>query len=126
MTTETDQPVVAFVNEAGRSATITLDWPVTLDGKVYDRIMLKRLTVREVAAFVETIGAKDGSQRIRFPIFVAQDGSPIPEAVLDGLDDDDAARLDEAATSFLPRRFAGAMEGRTPPSGASIERSSAG
>lgn len=118
---------VEFTNASKRTATVELNWPVMFAGMEYDTIVLKRLTVSEVASFIEKMTAeKDsaGRQRIRFPIFYTPDGAAVPEAVLDGLDDDDALRLDEAAANFLPRRFAALQGDADPPTGGPAEQSS--
>ncbi|WP_222573562.1 hypothetical protein [Methylosinus sp. Sm6] len=96
-----------FVDAAARRKTIELDYPVAYEGRTYTRIHLQRMTVREVADFIESIVGKD---EIRFPLFRDDDGAHIPDAVLDGLDSDDRDVIDKAAVDFLPRRFRGVTE----------------
>lgn len=85
-----------------RFRKINLEWPLEYDGKVFGDITLRRLTAAEVAAFVERL---DGAKKFRFPMFFDEGGSPIPDEVLDALDDDDTLALDAACADFLPRRF---------------------
>jgi hypothetical protein len=101
MMSEKDKPVFA-ASAPPREKRITLEWPLEYDGKVYDAITLRRLTVTEVSAFVETL---KGDAKFRLPIFHDDTGAPVPEAVMDSLDDDDAEALDRAMLDFLPRRF---------------------
>lgn len=98
----------AFIEPARRLKVVDLDFPVQHAGCIYSRIEVRRLTVSEVGAFVETMRAKEGSSEIvRWPMTFDDAGAPIPAAVLDGLDDDDALKIDEAIQDFLPRRFKG-------------------
>ena len=96
-----------FIGGASRSTAIALDWPVAYDGVEYREVVLRRLSVGEVAAFLERIKDQAADAKVTFPVFRTADDCEIPEAVLTALDDDDMARLDEAAASFLPRRFPG-------------------
>jgi hypothetical protein len=86
-------------------------------GKLYGSISLLRLTAGEVIAFTRELEAalkNDPDAPVRFPTFKDDSGAPIPDAVLDALDDDDPVTLDEAAVDFLPRRFrAQAAQGST-------------
>ena len=107
----TDEDSVArIVSERPRAATITLEWPIAYDGRFYATITVARLTAAEVARFQEEIvqlleGGADA--KVRLPLFRDENGELIPDAVMDALDDDDRLALDEAAVSFLPRRFRG-------------------
>ncbi|WEK50303.1 MAG: phage tail assembly protein [Candidatus Kaistia colombiensis] len=95
------KPIAAFDNEAARFEDVILDWPVTIDGVRYDRITVHRMTVGQIANFLET-ASKGGAARVRFPMFSVSD------AVLDALDADDGDKIDEVTQRFLPRRFQGA------------------
>lgn len=92
---------LAFAGDRPRVKTMNLDWPVSYAGKTYATISIKRLTAADVAAFIEKLGGG----KFRFPIFVDDEGALVPDAVMDGLDDDDAMVLDKASLDFLPRRF---------------------
>ena len=94
-----------FVNTAARRRSVKLQWPLEYGGRVYDEICVRRLTVAEVAVWVE--GLKTGGDNPHMPIYVDAAGAPIPDVVIDALDDDDGAALDEAVRDFLPRRFRG-------------------
>jgi hypothetical protein len=98
-----------FVGDRARVKTIALDWPVEFGGKIYEKIILKRLTVAEVSAFIDTL---EGG-KARFPIFVDEDGAAIPGEVMEALDDDDGATIDKESLDFLPRRFREASEEKT-------------
>jgi hypothetical protein len=110
---------VAIENAATRMKMFPLAWPVTYHNTRYDQIGLCRMTAKQVADFVVqlgAVGAADPNAILRFPIFVDATGAPLPDALLDGLDADDADMLNEAAVDFLPRRFRVNPEPATAPS----------
>lgn len=107
----TAKPV--FLNAAARRRCVALQWPLEYDGRVYAEILVRRLTVGEVAAWVESL--KAGGNNAHMPIYVDAAGAPIPAAVIDALDDDDGAALDEVVRDFLPRRFRGLQESASDP-----------
>ena len=105
-----------FIGGKARHAVISLDYPIEFAGKPYNAIVVRRLTVREVAAYVDTIAemAKTSPDaRVRPPVFADERGEPLPDGLFDALDDDDALRLDEAAEDFLPRRWRDQSAGRS-------------
>ncbi len=99
-----DKPVViAFADPSKRAKTVDLAFPVTVNGKTMDKIVIRRMTQAEIAAFIEQNAGKEGVTR--FPLFYDADGNKIPDEVHSALDDDDALALEQAASDFLPRRF---------------------
>ena len=102
-----------FLSDRPRLKTIDLQWPVSYLGREYRSVTLKRLTARDVARFQDELDAllkNNPDASLRFPMFSDEAGQPIPDAVLDALDDDDRFELDRAAADFLPRRFRGIAE----------------
>ena len=102
---------VVFADQSKRLTTIDLAYPVNYDGKNLATIVIRRLTASEVASFVESLKSREDNAStaiIRFPMFYDIEGAPIADDVLDALDDDDALKLNEVASDFLPRRFAAA------------------
>lgn len=89
------------------SRAIPLEFPKTVDGVLWNEIHLARLTAGEVRDFEERLAAGDDSTRVRLPVFRDAAGAPVPENVLDALDDDDILALEVASKDFLPRRFLG-------------------
>lgn len=87
-----------------RSRVIPLEWPVDFDGRCWREIVVRRMTTIEVAGLMERMRAQP-EREFRFPMFDDPSGQPVPDAVLDQLDDDDSYALNRAATDFLPRRF---------------------
>lgn len=85
-----------FCGTRPREKLVPLDYPVEYDGKVYDGIRVRRMTVAEVGAFIEAAGGED-AKTARLPMFDA------PPEVLDALDADDAERVNEVVRDFLPR-----------------------
>lgn len=98
-----------------RSRTIDLDYPVEFDGKTYERITVRRMTGIEVRDFIAAVSSV--GERARLPMF------DVPFEVIEALDDDDAAKLDEAVFDFLPNRLRTVAE-RTRESGAATSPSS--
>jgi|ERR1039458_3584415 hypothetical protein len=99
---------VTIDNAASRMKMFPLAWPVTYQGKHYEQIGLRRMTAKEVSDFVVRIEAEgriNPDAILRFPIFVDETGAAIPDAMMDGLDADDADVLNTAAIDFLPLRF---------------------
>lgn len=95
---DTPPPAAAtFVLEGDRrrSEIVQLEWPVEFDGRVYRAIQIRRMSAAEVDAFVEEARVNAGAARL--PMFSC------PHEVIDGLDPDDAARVNETVLRFLPR-----------------------
>lgn len=97
MEEQASPPAPAFVVEGDRrrSETVQLEWPVEFDGRVYRSIMISRMTAAQVDAFTEEARANAGAARL--PMFSC------PHEVIDALDADDAARVNEVVLRFLPR-----------------------
>lgn len=113
-------PEIRFVGGKPRSETVPLDWPIEVDGRLIDSIVVCRMTAGEIAAYieqVETAADRAAAMRIRFPMFRAIGGALLPDAVIDALDDDDGERVQEVALRFLPRRFRVASTAPMPGSG---------
>lgn len=108
-----DNTVARIVSDRPRAATIPLGWPVEYAGRVYTTIIVARLTAAEVARFqdeIEQLLTSGSDTKVRLPLFRDERGEPVPNEVMDALDDDDRLALDEAAANFLPRRFRGLAE----------------
>ena len=109
---------IKFLNAAERDKLIPLEWPIEADGVEYRAIRLKRLTAAEVVEFHKTLADLPADAAVTFPIYVAEDGSALPDGLLDALDADDRDALNEAALGFLPRRFRGSPSAvSAPPAG---------
>ncbi|MGJ5029048.1 phage tail assembly protein [Bradyrhizobium sp. HKCCYLS2038] len=85
-----------FVGGKPRSRDVLLDWPLQYDGKIYDRITVRRMTTAEVGEFVAAASTEAGSD-MRLPMF------DCPPEIIDALDPDDAEKVNEAVRDFLPR-----------------------
>jgi len=105
-----------FLSQAERAKTIELEWPIEFEGRAWHRIVVKRLNAREVADFTEKIlKREDKDSDIALPVFRDEEGKELPVGLLDALDADDRDVLNEAALSFLPRRFRGAAASASVP-----------
>ena len=96
-----------IVSDKSRFDLVELEWPVEYKGKLYSKIMLKRLTVKELADWQKSLADKKDDEEIRMPLFRDEDGGYIPEEVWEGMDVNDVDMLGEKALPFLPKRFAG-------------------
>jgi hypothetical protein len=94
-----------FVGGKPRSREVLLDWPLRYNGKVYDRITVRRMTTAEVGEFI-TAASGENSRDARLPMF------DCPPEVVDALDPDDAERVNEVVRDFLPRALRQAEEPR--------------
>ena len=108
-----------FVDGPPRFSTVTLTWPVSVNGEIYRKIVLKRLTAKEVADWRIAMLAEskgDESSEFSVPICFDEAGNRIPAAVMDAIDDDDAFEIERRILDFLPRRYR--MDtGSSPPTG---------
>jgi hypothetical protein len=102
-----------------RTKTVPLAWPVTVDGKIVDSVTVRRLSVREVADYVEQLRNSASPDPIRLPMIVG-----LSESVIDALDDDDMATIDGVIFDFLPQRLRRLLDGTTQPTGADTPSSS--
>lgn len=101
--TQTETPAPPrYIGDKPRSKIVTLENPITYDGREYRAITIVRLNAKEVE---DMLAAINRGEAARFPIFRDDAGAVIPEIVLDSLDDDDSLALDEAARDFIPKRF---------------------
>jgi hypothetical protein len=103
-----------FVGGRQREQVVPLEWPIEYDGKVWDKIRVKRVTVAEMSAYLEAL--KDDANA-PVPLFDA------PRQVLDALDADDDETLSKVAADFFPRRWRAANE-QAQPVGADTAQSS--
>lgn len=90
------------------SPRVSLKWTYAHEGKTYDAVTIKRLTVAEVRALTAAqreAEEKDPNAALPLPIFVDDAGAPIPQAVMDGMMDDDLVAVERVAVDFFPARF---------------------
>jgi hypothetical protein len=102
-----------FIDLSGRSRAFPLKYPVVVGGRLYAEIRLARLTVAEVAQFLETVSNGDNRSAIAWPVYRDENGEPIPQAVLNSLDDDDAYAAEQGLRDFLPLRLRALLDGAT-------------
>jgi hypothetical protein len=102
---------VAFIGGKARAATIDLEWPVHFAEKDYYQIVVRRVTVGEIEAWMKEIAGKpDDGVSWAWPCLRGEDDEPLPPGLLDALDVDDLDAVNKAVLSFLPKRFRGAQE----------------
>jgi len=105
---EKSETVAAIVSPKSRSATVTLDWPVEFDGKVYEELTIRRVTGLEVQKFL--IAAQDANLAESSIVPPMVD---CPSEVWANMDDDDRMKVEDAMLPFMPRRLMMAL-GLTP------------
>jgi Phage tail assembly chaperone proteins, E, or 41 or 14 len=107
-------PQVRWLTDKKRVESLTLDYPIEIDGIEYRVVEVRRLTAGEVAAFVDKMrGSPDTT--LKFPMFFDERGAPLADAFWDAVDDDDRFALDRVSQDFLPVRFRAAQTGTTAP-----------
>jgi hypothetical protein len=98
-TDSVQKPRPEFIDVAGRlrSETVILDWPVSYDGVIYERITISRVPMQAWREYFERVA--DHPDTI-MPIF----GST-PREVIDNLDPDDDEKIEVVVGRFFPQRF---------------------
>jgi hypothetical protein len=104
---------IAFANPSGRSRAFPLKYPIVVGDRIYSEVHLARLTVAEVAQFLEAVSNGDKRSAIAWPVYRDENGEPIPQAVLNGLDDDDGFTVEQGLRDFLPLRLRALLDGAT-------------
>jgi hypothetical protein len=100
---EPTKPKVKFLDPVGRSEFVPLTYPVEYDGKIWDKIEVRRITTGELSAFME---APEGT----VPPNVCA-----PKAVIDALDAEDGFAVEAVTERFFPRRLLASMASVTEP-----------
>lgn len=103
MTEVIEAPI--FLSADARQKVVPLEWPLSFQGRDYEAVVVRRMTVQQIADFAESIKGKAADERVHFPVYFDRDGNAIPTQVLDNLDPDDDDALQKVALDFLPRRF---------------------
>jgi hypothetical protein len=101
---QVSSPRFIAVQGREREQVVILDWPLEYDGRRIVSIMVRRMNVAQVEAFVEASKANEGvvlPEMFYFP----EDGEPVPPEVINALDDDDGAALNKVVDRFLPQRL---------------------
>lgn len=106
--TDEVKPKATIVSATPRSIQVPLKYPVEFDGKVWDEVMVRRVSGKEVETFV---AATINGEAVVPPMIEC------PLEVFEAMDDDDRLVLEEAAVPFSPRRFALATSGSIQPNG---------
>jgi hypothetical protein len=113
MSETAEQTTPTFVDPSGRSRAFKLKYPVTVGGRVYSEIYLARLTVGEVAQFLDAVSNGDKRSAIAWPVYRDESGEALPQAVLNALDDDDGFTVEQGLRDFLPLRLRALLDGAT-------------
>lgn len=96
-----DAPKLAkIITPKERHIDVPLEWPVEFDGQVYESVRIRRVTGREVEAFIHAATAAGENSPAPKPPML-----DCPVEVYEALDDDDRLAVEEALTPFLPRRL---------------------
>lgn len=94
-----------FISPKERSKVVDLDWPIEVNGVVWERVTVRRVTGGEVAAFISAVASMDDSEP-RPPMPVIE----CPMDVYEAMDDDDRLKVEQEALPFIPRRLLEAAE----------------
>lgn len=85
-----------------RSKVVMLDFPFEYDGKLIDRVTIRRLSTAEVSQYYRELA--EGGAVPDLPLF------DVPQAIIEVMDDDDSYALQEELRAFLPRRLQALVE----------------
>ncbi len=95
---------VEFAAGDGRTKTVKLEWPITIDGNQVDTITLRRLTGRDYKALATLPAGADENAALLAII------TGLPAVVVESLDAEDYEEVAAAAKDFLPRSLLAAIE----------------
>lgn len=129
MSTAPQPSPITIVGGPPLSQRVPLRWSYQHEGRTFDAVTVKRLTVAEIRALTAAQRAaeeKDPDASVPFPIFVDDEGMPIPQPVMDGMLDDDMVALERVAEDFFPARFRASPAASPPGSGADTGQTSDG
>ena len=101
-------PPAQFTNPADSFKPFPLTVGVTVDGRSYSMVGIRRFTVAQMRAISENFRANaeaNPDARPAMPIYTDDTGQDLPPAVLDALTPDDFDALDKATLDFLPARM---------------------
>ncbi len=124
-------PVAAWAASASMVKWVKWQFPVAFAGRDWTGVGIRRLSVEQIAAVFENYRLNreiDPDFPFSLPIYVDEAGAEIPAGLLAKLDPDDADATDEAAESFLPRRYRAVKDpgpSTSPTGGATAPSSSA-
>jgi hypothetical protein len=115
MSETAEQTTPTFVDPSGRSRAFKLKYPVIVGGRTYSEIYLARLTVGEVAQFLDAVSNGDKRSAIAWPVYRDESGEALPQAVLNALDDDDGFTDRTGVAGFFAPSAPGASRRRYGP-----------
>lgn len=98
-------PKIEFSGGASRKTSITLSWPLLVDGVELQEITVRRLTGGEIAELADRQGDSEMDNATFLATFADQ-----PVEVMNALDVDDFDAVSEQVKVFLPRRIAKELE----------------
>ena len=101
-----DEPprAVRWLTDKKRVESYELAFPFEMDGIEYRNIAIRRLTAREVEAFMARMRAAPSATSLHWPIYFVGDVE-LPHDAWEAMDDDDRFALEEATDDFLGARF---------------------
>lgn len=91
--------VTTFVNAAGRTKRVPLQWPIEHDGRVIDSVEICRLTGADFKRIARITPGEDETD-VMLSLMTG-----LPVEVFGDIDADDFDNLVEAAEGFLPRKI---------------------
>lgn len=95
--------VARIVDESAIGTVVPLSYPVSYQGRIWDRITVRHPSARDFREFERRID--DARRRGESADAMSLPMTDAPQAVLDVLRLDDEDRVIEAMQPFLPRRF---------------------
>lgn len=99
---------VEFADPEKHQVTVTLDYPLAIEGERIEALTVRRLTAGEMIRIVEGPDAPREDAELTRHVVAAMIGWPVE--VLNALFPDDAGRVAEAALPFMPAGLRAALE----------------
>ncbi|PZP57698.1 MAG: hypothetical protein DI604_34410, partial [Delftia acidovorans] len=96
--------VAKIVTPKERHIDVPLEWPIEFNGQIYESVRIRRVTGREVEAFIRGATAVGPNDPAPVPPML-----DCPAEVYEALDDDDRMTVEEQMLPFLPRRLAAVL-----------------
>ena len=97
------RPKARLAPRPGLEERVAFDFPIEFDGRTYEGVVVRQLTIGTLAAWMEERGDAPATGAVfRYPIYFDDAGDVMPDEVLDACVMVDHAKVVKASERFLP------------------------
>ncbi len=97
------RPKAKLAARPGLEERVAFEFPIEFDGKTYDGVTVRQLTIGALASWMAERGDTPAAGAVfRYPVYFDDDGNPMPDEVLDTCVMSDHAKVVKASERFLP------------------------